>query len=92
MLANLPKHKCDPAGPSSSQSARIFTIKADVNAALYVPTHNCEPPADQIVTTETTGVLLRQFRARAAQRQQEKERQKRHGEDASETARKKARH
>ena len=92
VLSNLPRHKCDPAGGlSSAQATRTFVTKADAAKALYVATHDCEPPPSQVIRTETTGILLRQFRARAEHRQQEKDRQKRGADDASETARKKAR-
>eukprot|EP00326_Haptolina_ericina_P003394 CAMPEP_0181208766 /NCGR_PEP_ID=MMETSP1096-20121128/22299_1 /TAXON_ID=156174 ORGANISM="Chrysochromulina ericina, Strain CCMP281" /NCGR_SAMPLE_ID=MMETSP1096 /ASSEMBLY_ACC=CAM_ASM_000453 /LENGTH=77 /DNA_ID=CAMNT_0023299865 /DNA_START=169 /DNA_END=402 /DNA_ORIENTATION=- len=51
---------------------------------VYFATHaHTQPPDDQVITTEKTNILLRQFQQRADARKRETERLKRPGQSDS---------
>ena len=62
LLSDLPRHKAAPA--NYVPPAGTIRAQASSPARTYVATHSTEPPAGQIVTTETQNILLRQFHAK----------------------------
>ena len=71
LLGNLPRHRAAPALDTNILAKPTDRSKA---TALYIATHDrCEPPENQIVTTDPANILLRQFHARAEARLKQKE-------------------
>ena len=62
LLSDLPRHKAAPA--NYVPPAGTIRAQASSPARTYVATHSTEPPANQIVTTETQNILLRQFQTK----------------------------
>ena len=87
-LANLPKHRCAPAGGSRLPAMRVQSSLA-AKVSLYIPTHDrCEPPASQIVRKTSQNILLRQFQARSESKKHRLERPDEGEERSSKVARK----
>ncbi|KAL1523576.1 hypothetical protein AB1Y20_018512 [Prymnesium parvum] len=74
-LANLPSRRPDSFSLARSQ---LHSTRTSPNATggvrVYYATHNTQPPDDQVITTEKTNILLRQFQQRAEARAQQQKR------------------
>ena len=70
LLHDMPRH---PAAPAMSGEALKPQQRVADDSKTYLARHErTQPPASQVVTTETQNALLRQFRARAESRQRQK--------------------
>mmetsp|Transcript_47764 Transcript_47764/g.132654 ORF Transcript_47764/g.132654 Transcript_47764/m.132654 type:complete len:106 (+) Transcript_47764:31-348(+) len=71
-LANLPARSTGNFSHAKSPQNHQRTSKR-TGPPVYYATHDTQPPSDQVVTTERTNILLRQFQQRAeAKRQRQK--------------------
>ena len=60
LLRDLPRHKSAPPGLERLPAAATV-LRYQTSQKTYVATHSTQPPPDQVITTETQNILVREF-------------------------------